>query len=239
MDGTYPGLSRRATLRGMGSGMGSVVTLIGGGSGGWVTQVGTEYDDYLGNLLPADNAGADGPMVSKSIANQKEATVDVSTKLAKASEMGFVQVGTEGSLAESSGELAMDGAAWVESFWSPEERGQHRVSAEFEHSAEHWQTNAGTDASAVLTTEPHLAVVNDDTGQVVAHSSKIGSNAVNTEIQEYVLEQLLSRIARYILFPGIGLVGKLIADFILDEVFSHVIKLQPGDGRVSEFGVFG
>jgi len=221
----------------MGSGMGTIVTPIVGDSGGWENQLGAENDDdWLGNLLPADKSGANGPLVSKSVANEKKANVDVSTKMAKASEMGFLQVGTEGSLAKSSGELAMDGVAWVESRWSPEERGQHRVSAEFEHSAEHRQTNAGTDASSVLTTEPHLAVLNDDTGQVVAHSSRIGSNAVSTEIQEYALEQLLSRIARYILFPGIGLVGKLIADFILDEVFSQIIELQPRDGRVSKSG---
>lgn len=193
------------------------------------------WEAESGNLLPADRAGVLEPQVERDVPNPDETHVSIDERGAKAYEQGFVQVNTAGTVAHGRGDLAIDGAGWVESAWRPRESGRHRLVVRYEHSADHFQETMDTGASAVLTSEPNLAVVNDETGEVVAHSSAIGSNAVSAAAQEYVIEELLTKITRYILLPGVGLVGKIIAEFVLGRVFDHIIDIEPRNGSVSRF----
>lgn len=230
-----PRRNRRRVLRAIGGGLGMSLSTFA-----LVDEISRERgtdntNGWLGNLLPADRTGTLKPKVHRDIHASNDTHFSIDERGAKAYEMGFVQVTTAGGLTHGQGDFSMDGAAWVESRWRPQESGQHRVIAQYNQSSDHWQDTMDTDADVVLTSEPHLAVINADTGQVVAHNSAIGSNAVSVAAQEYVIEQLLTQITKYILIPNLGFIGNIIASFILKEVFDHLIEIQPQNGQYSKY----
>lgn len=219
-------LKRRRALQLMGSGFGSVLAstpaIAGDSQQGWAPG----NDDWLGNLLPADRTGVLDPRVSKDVSTPEKMHVDVSERYAQAAEQGFLQIGTAGDLGGGQGDLAVDGAAWVESLWQPTDPGQHRVTVTYEHSAEQFRRTLQTGADLVLTSEANLAVI-DDTDTVVAQQSALGQNEVTAETQEFVIEELLTRVATYILFPGLGVIGRFLGDFLVGAVVDHLVEIEP------------
>lgn len=191
-------------------------------------QVGPSGDEnWLGNLLPADEANTLEPQVRRNVSDPEDMLVDIHERYAEANEQGFLQIGTAGDLGGGRGALAADGAAWVESTWQPTESGKHRVTVEYEHSADQFRRTLQTDADLVLTSEANLAVVEDETNTVVAQQSALGRNEVTAEASEFVIEELLTTIVTYILFPGLGLFGKLLGEFLVGPAIDQLVEIEP------------
>lgn len=126
------------------------------------------------------------------------------------------------------GEISMDGSAHLQSTWVAQESGRHQVVLKAERGGlTSTQRTWGTNTDVVLSSEPNLTISKAGEDEIIQTTSAIESNAVNPEATEYVIEQLLSRLTRVILLPNLGLIGKILADFILDEVFDYLIEVQP------------
>lgn len=225
-----PNKGRRRALQAIGSSIGLGVGLP-------INQV-RAAGNQRKNLLPADQTGTVDPKVEKHIPESADTNVATYPKAQARKQDGYINVNAHAKLGQLTdpgpGEISMSGTAWLESTCQARENGPHQVILESRCTGLTEQDTRGANTNVTLTAEPNLAVANADTDTVIENTSEIESNAVNPGATEPVIEHLLTKMTRSIIVPHVGLVGRLLADFILGEVFDHIIEVRPQESQISE-----
>lgn len=212
-----PELTRRRTIKTLGTGVG-----LGTLSGVVGASEGTSKETF--DLLPADKADFAEPTIKKTNIGD-DTSVSTPIHEARVNDRGLASVVVRG-VTLGKGELSMGGTAWLDSMWEAPSTGEYKIEAEYEHGTAN-RDQIRESAGVTITNEPSIAVENVRTGKIRGWDPKIGSNLVSAEITEQVIEYLLTRITSYLILPNAGFIAKRLVNYILGDVFEHLIEIRP------------
>jgi hypothetical protein len=124
---------------------------------------------------------------------------------------------------DGAGKFAISGGPYVETEWTAPRSGEHIVTATYRARATGSQEVFNDNATNVATPlNTNIAVMNADSDELAAKTF-LDHGVDGPDIDEELLEEVLSFFAGRLLAPYLGPIGRIVAGFVLDYVIDWII----------------
>lgn len=219
-------ISRRKTLQKLGSSAIGTLPLLN-------SNHATQESGHSFDFLATGDTTVNGPTTEADVPD--DGGIKIEDELAQAN-LRHLQHMIEGGVHGTNGRLAMGSETTRTAQFTAKtaETKEARLVTEGSQNYEH--RNYGTSGKASVGHSAGLVVRDLTTGETLTHDAKPLHAEATAEIAEWTVEQLLTRLATWIIFPGAGLIARIIIDLTLGSLIDAAIEFDASGSSANNFG---